>query len=148
MKAAELLVNAIESRKAKNKDVAEALHSKTSTFSRHINENILKAQELVDAAEFLGYKVVLVDVTTNREMVVKAKSGSPRVRRQIYAEVYDTDKAIYLCRTEKKDGWWIELYRTADGRYFAAHYTEWDGVDNFITLCPKEYAEKLVELTA
>lgn len=148
MKAAELLVNAIDSRGAKCKDIAEALHSKTSTFSRHINENSLKAQELVDAAAFLNYKVVLVDAETDKELSFVNRSGSPRVRRQIYAEVYDTAKAIFLCQTEKKDGWWLELYKTVEGKYFATHYTDWEGVDNFITLCPKEYAEKLIELTA
>ena len=146
MKAAELLVNAIESRGAKNKDVAAVLHAKTSTFSKHITQNCLKAQELVDAAEYLGYKVVLVDTKDNKELELKQRSSGPRVRKQIEGVVYDTSRASVICRTEKKDGWWLELYQTEGGEYFVAHYTEWDGVENFLALCPKDQAQRLIEL--
>lgn len=146
MKAAELLTNAILSRGVSNKEVAAVLNAKTSTFSKHITQNCLKAQELIDAAEYLGYKVVLVDAETNDELMLGSKSESPRVRKQIEGVVYDTAKARYICKTVARDGWWLELYQTANGDYFAAHYTEWNGVESFLTLCPAEQAEKLIEL--
>lgn len=146
MKAAELLVNAMESRGAKNKDVAAVLHAKTSTFSKHITQNCLKAQELVDAAEYLGYKVVLVDTKDNTELELKSRSDSPRVRKQIDGKVYDTTRARFICRTGASDGWWLELYQNEDGEYFVAHYTHWDGVESFLSLCPKMYAERFIEL--
>ena len=146
MRAADLLTSAMVSRGVQNKEVAAVLHAKTSTFSKHITQNCLKAQALVDAAEYLNYRVVLVDAETEDELLMRTKSESPRVRKQIDGAVYDTGKASFICRTEANDGWWLELYQTAKGDYFAAHYTEWSGVESFLTLCPAEQAAKLIEL--
>ena len=146
MTAAELLAGAIASRKKPNKEVAAHLGAKASTFSRRISRNCLKAQELMDAAEYLGYKVVLVDAKDNTELELKSRSDSPRVRKQIEGKVYDTARAKFICRTGASDGWWLELYQNEDGEYFVAHYTHWDGVENFLSLCPKMYAERFMEL--
>lgn len=146
MKAADLLTSAMDSRGVQNKELAAVLHSKSCTLSKHITQNCLKAQELVDAAEFLNYKVVLVDIKTDDELEVRPRSRSPRVRKQINGKVYDTAKSRYVCRSAANDSWWLELYETVDGEYFVAHYTHWQGVENFLSLCPKPYAERFIEL--
>ena len=145
MRAADILTSAMESRGKNQRDIAAVLHSKTSTFSKHIRLNALRAQELVDAAEYLGYKVVLVDMETDAEMPVVSKGAGPRVRKQIGGVTYDTAKANAICHTERKDGWWLELYQHTGGDYFVAHYTDWEGVENFITPCPADEARKLMD---
>lgn len=144
MTAAELLTNALDNRGRTQKELAKFLHAKTVTLHKRIAQNGLKAQEFMDAAEYLGYKVMLVDAETSAEMKVTHKGVGPRTRRRIDGVVYDTGKANALCHTNPENGWWMELYEK-DGQYFAAHYSEWDGVDDFITLCPADEAQKLVE---
>lgn len=146
MKAAELLVSAIENRGKSHKEVAAHLKRKPATFSKNIKQNALRAQELVDAAEYLGYTVMLVDKDSSEAMELVSRGTGPRVRKQIGGEVYDTARAKFICKTEAKDGWWLELFQNESGKFFAAHYTEWDGVENFITLCPDDEARKLTEL--
>lgn len=143
MTAAELLAGAIASRKKPNKEVAAHLGAKASTFSRRISRNCLKAQELMDAAEYLGYKVVLVDADTEELVEFPGKSTGPRIRKQIDAVVYDTAKSKPICHTDPDNGWWMELFEADSGKFFVAHYTTWDGVGNFITLCPAEEAKNL-----
>lgn len=144
MTAAELLENALRNRNVTQTELAEHLRAKPITLYKRISQNGLKAQEFMDAAEYLGYKVVMVDAKTDAEMKVTRKGIGPRTRRQIDGEVYDTAKANALCHTIPDNGWWMELYQQSDGKYFAAHYSEWEGADSFITLCPAEEARKLI----
>lgn len=97
----------------------------------------------MDAAEYLGYKVVLVDADTEELAEFPGKSTGPRIRKQIDGVVYDTAKAKPICHTDPDNGWWMELFESDSGQFFVAHYTTWDGVGNFITLCPAEEARNL-----
>lgn len=57
--------------------------------------------------------------------------------------MYDTAKAKPICHTDPDNGWWMEVFEADSGQFFVAHYTTWDGVGNFITLCPAEEAKNL-----
>lgn len=146
MRASDLLRSAVEARGTTQKALAEMMGVKESRLSKCITDNSLKAQELVDAAEALGYTPSFIDRQTEQPMVVLRRGSGPRLRKQINGTVYDTEKSSALCRTPVNDGWWLELYQTPSGELFVAHYTEWQGIESFITLCPREEALKLLEV--
>lgn len=66
--AAHLISGAMRRRNVMQKEVATALHRNPATFSRHLSENTLRAQEFIEAAGYLGYKVTLVDAETDEEL--------------------------------------------------------------------------------
>lgn len=148
MKAADIILSAMKQRGATQKEVAAALRVKQATFSKHLKNNSLKAQELYEAAWYLGFRVILQDRQRETELQVFNKGVGPRVRRQIDGVTYDTDKASAICHTTAENGWWLELYKDSSGRYFVAHYTDWEGASNFLTTCPASEAKKLIEMNA
>ena len=143
--AAHLISGAMRRRNVMQKEVATALHRNPATFSRHLSENTLRAQEFIEAAGYLGYKVTLVDAETDEELAAPPADEWPRVKKQIDGVLYDTAQAMPVCRTPELDGWWMGLHQTSEGRFFVAHYTRWEGAENFITLCPESEARKLIE---
>lgn len=145
MRAADLITSAMEHRGKTQKEMAVVLNHKTVTFHKRIAENALKAQEFLDAADYLGYRVTLVDKETEAKVEPVRKGVGPRVRKRIDCEVYDTAKAEPICHTPYENGWMLELFKDSEGRYFAAHHTEWDGIKSYITLVPDKEAEKLIE---
>lgn len=143
--AARLITGAMRRRNVTQKEVASALHRNPATFSRHLSENTLRAQEFIEAAEYLRFKVALLDAETDEELAAPPADEWPRVKKQIDGVLYDTAQAMQVCRTPELDGWWMGLHQTQDGRFFVAHYTRWEGAENFITLCPESEARKLIE---
>lgn len=146
MFAPDIVRSAIKARGMSQKTLAERMGVKESHLSRVLKENLLRAQEMIDAAEVLGYHITLIDKRDGEALSVFRKGTGPRVRKQINGTLYDTQKANALCRTDNNDGWWMELYQTTSGKFFVAHYTDWDDAENFITICPKEQAASMLEM--
>lgn len=143
MKASEIVEDAIRAKGILKKEAAGLIEMHPNTLVRKLSENRMKAQEFIDLLERLGYTVSLVDTKENTELKARRRGSGPRVRRMIDGVFYDTRNADAVCRTEIENGWYIELYQDDDGRYFAVHYSTWEGTGPFITCCPREEAEKL-----
>lgn len=146
IKAADIIVDALQARGVAHKDMAEMMGMRPNTLSRKISENRLTATEFLAIAEKLGYDVVLSDRSGGSELKVRSRGSGRRVKRMVSGVVYDTNTADAVCRTPEENGWYIELFRDDQGRHFAVHYSTWDGVEPFITLCPEKEAEKLAQM--
>ena len=140
MKASDIISDALRTRGIYQKEFAEKIGTKLTTFNKRLSENRLTAQQFVDYAEELGYKINLVDKSGNNSLAVRRRGTGPRVKKMIDGMIYDTEKSDALCHTEVEDGWYMELYRDEEGRYFVVHYSFWDNVDQFITECPLDEA--------
>ena len=97
----------------------------------------------MDAAEYLGYKVVLVDADT--EELAEFPGNLPALvfgNRLMAWCTTQPRPSRYATQTQTTAGGW-EVFEADSGQFFVAHYTTWDGVGNFITLCPAEEAKNL-----
>jgi len=146
MKAADVVLDALRARSVTSKDMAEMMGVRPNTLSRKISENRLTANEFFFIAENLGYYVTLTDREGGNELKVRMRGTGRRVKRMLNGIIYDTSKADAVCHTTTENGWYIELYQDDQGRYFAAHYSTWEGADPFITVCPENEAKKLMQM--
>ena len=144
MKAADVVLDALKSRGVTSKDMAETMGVRPNTLSRKISENRLTANEFFFIADSLSYDVTLTDRGGGSELKVRQRGTGRRVKRMLNGTIYDTGRADAVCHTPTENGWHIELYRDDNGRYFAAHYSTWEGADPFITICPEDEAQKLM----
>lgn len=143
MKASDIVEDALQSRGVLQKELAGRIGQQPKTLSKKLSTNSMKAQELVDYIRELGYEIALVDRLGNERLTVRRRGIGPRVRKMVDGVIYDTQKADAICHTDVENGWYIELYQDANGRFFAAHYSFWPEVDPFITRCPSTEAEAL-----
>ena len=146
IKASDVVLDALRARAVTSKEMAEAMGVHANTLSRKISENRLTANEFFAIAERLGYEVTLTDKSGGSELKVRKRGTGCRVKRMMNGTVYDTIRADAVCHTTTENGWYIELYRDDYGRYFAVHYSNWDGADPFITSCPESDAQKLIQM--
>lgn len=144
--AADMIVDAIKVRGTTQKELAEKLGILNVTFNAQLNNNTMRAQTFVDAADTMGYRVALIDMDTGEEMSPLGQGHGTQIRKMVDGIVYDTKKASAICHSENRDGWWMELYRKPDGECFVVHYTNWSNVEPYITRCPAESAEAFVEM--
>ena len=145
MKASEIIEEVLQSRGVLQKEFAEKVGQLPKTLSKKLSANKLSAQELIDYADELGFEVALVDRAGNSRLTVRKRGTGPRVKKMVNGVVYDTQKSDALCHTDVENGWYMELYRDAEGRLFAVHYSFWADVDAFITCCPAEEARVMYE---
>lgn len=143
MKASDIVKDALQSKGVLQKELAERIGQLPKTLSKKLATNKMTAQELIDYVEELGYEVDLVDRCRNERLTVRRRGTGPSVRKMVDGIIYDTKKSDALCHTDVEDGWYIELYRDADGRFFAVHYSLWAQVDAFVTHCPEDEAESM-----
>lgn len=146
MKAADVVLDALRARGVTSKDMAETMGVRPNTLSRKISENRLTANEFFFIADSLSYDVTLTDRDGGSELKVRQRGTGRRVKRMLSGIIYDTGKADAVCHTPMENGWYIELYQDDQGRYFAAHYSTWAGADPFITICPENEAQKLMQM--
>jgi len=146
MKAADVVLDALKARGVTSKEMAETMGVRPNTLSRKISENRLTANEFFFIADSLSYDVTLTDRGCGNELKVRVRGTGRRVKRMLNGIIYDTGKADAVCHTPTENGWYIELYRDDEDRYFAAHYSTWAGADPFITVCPENEAQKLMQM--
>lgn len=146
IRAADIIVDALQARGVAHKDMAGMMGVRPNTLSRKISENRLTATEFVRIADSLGFNVTLTDRGGGTDLKVRSRGSGRRVKRMLDGIVYDTNMADAICRTPEENGWYIELFRDDHGRHFAVHYSAWEGVDPFITVCPDKEAEKLAQM--
>ncbi len=144
MNAGEMIINALARCKKTQREMAAALGLTEPALCNKLHRSTLSADEFIRAAEWLGYKLVVAECENGEELRPIRKGIGPRVKKVINGVLYDTKRASALCHTEPESGWWLELYEQSDGSFFVAHYTDWAGAENFITLCPPAEAQKLI----
>lgn len=128
------------------RQMAEMVGRSPSAVSTRLNNNTLTAEAFVDYADKLGYDVVMKKRSDGGAVVSRRRGIGPRLRKMAGRVIYDTSKADAICHTEEHDGWFMELYRDAEGRFFVAHYTSWEGAENFVSQITPEDARKIYEL--
>ncbi len=143
MKASDIIEDAQQSRGILQKELAERIGQQPKTLSKKLSANRMSAQELVDYITELGYEISLVDHDGNDRLTIRRRGTGPHVRKMVDGVYYDTNKADALCSTDVSNGWFMELYRDREGRFFVVHYSFWTKIDSFISPCPVEEAKKM-----
>lgn len=145
MKAGDMIVDALEAKGLTQNWLAEQMGQAKQNLNRKLVRNTITAQEFIEAASIIGCRVALIETGSNKEIKNRKRGIGPRVRQMVGGVIYDTHKSDALCHTLPMDGWFMELYRDQEGRYFVAHYTEWESGVNHISPCSKEDARRLYE---
>jgi len=57
---------------------------------------------------------------------------------------YDTYKSDAICHSDETEDSFDELYEDDEGRYFVAHYVNWEGGVNYISPISQEAASKMI----
>lgn len=146
MQAKELIDNALDIKGRSQKWLAEQIGAAPQNFNRKLVRNTLSAQELIDVAAALGCRVALLDNSSDKELKSRIAGIGPRVRQAVDGVLYDTAKSDAICHTEPVAGWFMELYRDTNGRFFVAHYTDWQTGSNHLSTCGAEDARRLCEV--
>ncbi len=145
MSVADIINDALKAKGWSQKQLAAAMNQSPQNLSKKLVNNTLSAQEFLDAVGHLGYEVKVAELGSSEELQTRKRGVGPRLRRMVNRVTYDTYKADALCHTPMQDGWYMELYRDEEGRYFVAHYTMWEEGVDFISPCGEEDARKLYE---
>lgn len=143
VKASEIVEDALRLRGVLQKELAERTGQQPKTLSKKLSSNRMTAQELVDYAKELGYEIALVDLHGHKTVSVRRRGTGPRVRKMVDGVIYDTQKSDALCHTDVENGWYMELYKDSEGRFFTVHYSFWNNVEPFVTRCPVEDAKAM-----
>lgn len=147
-RAKKIIEEALDTKGLSQKWLAGQLGAEPQNFNRKLVRNTLSAQELIDAAEALGYRVALLDNSSGKELKPRRVGIGPRLRQMIDGVLYDTGKSDAICHTEPVAGWFMELYRDIKGRYFVAHYTDWENDSGHLSVCGLEDAKRLYAVCA
>lgn len=103
------------------KDFAAKVGKTPGALSAQLNSGSMSAEEWRRMASLAGFEVVMRRVDTSPRL----RTGiAPRTHRVINGEVYDTARADAVCHRGDGIGWYSELYRRDDGRYFLIHAHE------------------------
>lgn len=144
MNAGEIIIGALARRKKTQRELAAVLGLNEPALCNKLHRSTLSAEEFFKAVEWLGYNIAITERESGDELKPIRNGVGPRVKKVIDGVLYDTKRASALCHTEPESGWWLELYEQPGGSFFVAHYTDWTGAENFITLCPADEAQKLI----
>lgn len=138
----EIIEDALARKGRSQRWLAGQIGAAPQNFNRKLVRNTLSAQELIAAAAALGCRVALLEDTSGNELKPRKVGIGPRLRSLVDGVWYDTYKADALCHTEPVAGWFMELYRDYNGRYFVAHYTNWESGTNQLSTCSPEDAKR------
>lgn len=142
-RAKEIIEEALDLKGQSQKWLAGQIGAAPQNFNRKLVRNTLSAQELIDAAAALGCRVALLDDSSGEELKPRRTGIGPRLRQVVDGVLYDTDKSDAICHTDPVAGWFMELYQDSHGRYFVAHYTDWETSSGHISACGAEDARRL-----
>lgn len=145
VKAGDMIKDALEAKGLTQNWLAEQMGQAKQNLSKKLANNTISAREFIEAAAIMGCRVALIDTSNDEELRGRKRGIGPRVRQMAGGVIYDTYKADALCHTLPLDGWFMELYRDQEGRYFVAHYTEWKSGVNHISPCDEDDARRLYE---
>ncbi len=142
---ADIIRDALKAKNWSQRELAAKMGWSPQNLSGRLKNNSLSAEEWRKVAAILGFEIKMVEIDSNEELKTRKRGIGPRVRQMVNGVIYDTYKADALCHTLWTDGWFMELYRDGEGRYFVAHYTDWKNGVNHISPCSIEDARRLYE---
>lgn len=136
---AEIIRFELKNAEVKSVDAASWAGIAPTTFAMKLKNNTFSAEEARAILEGLGYEIQLV---AEKAPLMKKLGGiGPRVQCMVNRTIYDTARSVALCHTDWSDGWRKELFQDQEGRFFVAHYTNWEGASNFISeICKSDAA--------
>lgn len=103
----------------------------TSTFHQRFTNGSIHVDDAITILNKLGYEVKL---ERSKAPEFREFGGvGPKLRCMVNKTIYDTAKSYAICHTDWRDGWQMELFKDVAGRFFVAHYTQWEGAANFIS---------------
>lgn len=130
--------------------IAQKMGWSPQNLNNRLKKNSFTAEELLEIADILEFKVQMNEVNIGVEFEDRIKGIGVRVRKIIDGVIYDTYRADALCsnffqdgKNKYTDGMAFELYVDSFGRFFVARYVEWENGTNSITTVGKEEAGKL-----
>lgn len=132
----------IESDK-QQKEVAAHMGWTPQNFANRLKNNTVDADEWVEIAKFLGYKVKMVSAD-GVELKEKSKGIGNRVVQMVNGVTYDTEKSEAICHTSEFAGSFFELYKDPEGRYFIVLYASWQ-MDGIVMPVDEKDAEGFME---
>ena len=123
--------------------LAKMVGRSSNAVSVKLKRGTMAAPAFFEFADKLGYEVILRKKETKEQIDSRRHGVGRRLRLMVGKVIYDTSKADAICHTAENDGWFIEIYKDDEGRFFAAHYTSWEGCGDYITTIGKEDAQRL-----
>lgn len=128
--------------------LADETGTTKQNISNRLKKGTLSADEFIVIAKMLGFQVSLEKMSEGRyrgmEIIPSDGAGGRRLKQMVDGVCYDTGKSKAICHTEEHSGWKMELFADEEGRYFAAHYTDWENTRDYITPCPESVAAQWV----
>ena len=144
-KAADIIRDILKAENISGRELARRIGRVPSAVSTKLKNNTLTAEVFFDWCDKLGYEVIVQRKGDGERIDGSRRGIGPRLRRMVGKIIYDTEKSAALCHTPEQDGWFMELYVDDDGRFFVAHYTDWEGSENFISQVNPEEARRLYD---
>ena len=141
--ASEQCKKLIERSEMLQKTVAQAMGWTEAGLCNKFRRNSLSADEFMKILDILGYEMQIVSKDTQEEVKLRKTGIGPRLKMMVNGIKYDTYKADAICHTDAEKPSFDEVYRDDEGRYFVAHYVNWDGGISSISPIDKDDVKKL-----
>ena len=116
-------------------------------LSSRLVRNSLRADEFLTLLDKIGIDVTFTVRETGAPLKEHIRGAGRRLRKMVNKVIYDTAASDAISNSfyadgvnEYKDGWAIELYVDAEGRYFFAKYSEDGSGDHIVTALAEEAA--------
>lgn len=131
MSVEDTIRKALEVNGTSQKDVAEKMGIKKQSFWTKLKNGTFSADEWVEIARILGYNIEMVAVSKHNVGNLKKEVG-PSVQKMVSGYKFDTQKSTALCRSSVIHGFYFELFKTADERYFMVIRPEFEAISKDI----------------
>lgn len=125
------------------KDVAKEMGWTEASLCNKFRRNSLSADEFMKIIDILGFEAQIVSKDTQEEVKLRQTGVGPRLKMMVNGIKYDTYKSDAICHTDETQPCFDEVYRDEEGRYFVAHYVNWDGGISSISPIDESDVEKL-----
>ena len=129
------------------KDVAKAMGWTEASMCNKFRRNSLSAEEFMKIMDILGFEVQIISKDTQEEVRLRKTGVGPRLKMMVNGIKYDTFKSDAICHTDENQPCYDEVYRDEEGRYFVAHYVNWEGGTNSISPISEDDAQRLFPQT-
>lgn len=145
LSVSDVIKQAISESGTQQKEVAAHMGWSPQNFANRLKNNTVDADEWVEIAKFLGYKVEMIGREKGDILKEKKRGVGDRVRKMVNGVTYDTEMSEHICNTSEFAGAFFELYKDQEGRLYIVLYSEWleDGI---IMPVDESHAEKFMEV--
>ena len=121
-------------------------------FGHKIMRKTLRVDDLMSMLDTMGIDVQLVDRKTGDVIPMASLGDGRRIKKMINRVIYDTDRINAVANSfyfdgenEYVDGHAYELYKTDDGKYLLAEYSNISGIQDRLSMIPEEEAQKFIQ---